>query len=301
MGSSYKTKSDILIKQFIQYIQVERGLSANTLESYSRDVRDFADFLQNSSLELVSEATYLNIAEYLAHLHKSGLSSSTIDRKTDSIRSFFRFLTSERQIPKDPTKLIESSRSWSKLPSVLSIEEINSLLEQPDISKPLGLRDRVILEIMYATGLRVSEIVELKLTDLNSELGYLRCSGKGNKERIVPVGSKALKVIKNYLDSGRALLKPKNDYLLINYKGEKLTRDGIRRIIQQLAKSANISKKVTPHTLRHCFATHLLERGADLRSLQEMLGHADISTTQIYTHVNSKMLKDVHQRFHPRG
>ncbi len=299
MNSTYKTKSETLINQFAQYLRVERGLSENTLKAYRRDLQNFMVFLENK--ESLSEATHLDIAEYLAHLRKEELSSSTVDRKTDSLRSFYRFLVSERLIPSDPTRLIESARSWSKLPGVLSIEEVNALLEQPDTSKPLGMRDRVLLEIMYAAGLRVSELVELKITDLNTDLGYLRCLGKGNKERVVPVGSKALEMIREYLNSGRPKLHPKDEYMLVNYRGEQLTRDGVRRIIQNLAKSANIQKKVTPHTLRHCFATHLLERGADLRSLQEMLGHADISTTQIYTHVNSKMLKEVHQKFHPRG
>jgi integrase/recombinase XerD len=217
------------------------------------------------------------------------------------LRAFYRFLTAERYITDDPTRLMESSRSWSKLPGVLSIEEVQSLLDQPDTSKPLGLRDKMILEIMYATGLRVSELIELRITDLNPDIGYIRCLGKGNKERVVPMGSKAWAAIQEYLDSGRPFLHPKNDHLLVNYRGEKLTRDGVRRIIQKIARSAGIQKNVSPHTLRHCFATHLLERGADLRALQEMLGHADISTTQIYTHVNSKRLKEIHQKFHPRG
>lgn len=299
--SSYRAKSETLMGQFAEYLQVERGLSENTVKAYNRDLRNFVDFLEDDKLDSAAEATHLHIVEYLAYIRKKELSSSTIDRKTDSLRAFYRFLVSERLISKDPTRLIESARSWNKLPGVLSIEEVNLLLEQPDTSKPLGMRDRMLLEIMYAAGLRVSELVDLKITDINTELGYLRCLGKGNKERVVPVGSMALEVIKEYLDSGRPKLHPRDNYLLVNYRGEQLTRDGVRRIIQKLAKSANIQKNVTPHTLRHCFATHLLERGADLRSLQEMLGHADISTTQIYTHVNSKMLKDVHEKFHPRG
>lgn len=293
--------SETLIKQFADYIRVERGLAANTVKSYSRDLMGFASFISSANLDSVLEATRLDIAEYLAHLRRQGLSSSTVDRRTDSLRSFYRFLAAEKYTEDDPTLLIESARSWSKLPGVLSVEEVQSLLDQPDTSKPLGLRNKMILEIMYATGLRVSELVELRITDLNPEIGYLRCLGKGNKERVVPIGSKALKAVQKYMDSGRPFLKPKTEYLLVNYMGKKLTRDGVRRIIQKIAKSAGIQKNISPHTLRHCFATHLLERGADLRSLQEMLGHADISTTQIYTHVNSKRLKEVHQKFHPRG
>jgi len=301
MKSVYITNSETLISQFSEYLRVERGLSPNTVKSYSRDLKNFMDFLGDAELESISMAEHLDIAEYLAHLRKKGLSSSSVDRKTDSLRSFYRFLVSERLISKDPTRLIESSRSWSKLPNVLSVEEVSLLLEQPDVSTPLGLRDKVLIEIMYASGLRVSELVELKVTDLNPEMGYLRCLGKGNKERVVPIGSEALKVVGEYLSSGRPNLKPKSEHLLLNHRGGKLSRDGVSRIIKKIAKSAKIQKKISPHTLRHCFATHLLERGADLRSLQEMLGHADISTTQIYTHVNSKMLKEVHQKFHPRG
>ena len=299
--------SETLIKQFADYIRVERGLAVNTVKCYSLDLMGFAGFISEANLDSVLEATRLDIAEYLAYLrrHKTkgglSLSSSTVDRRTDSLRSFYRFLVAEKYIEDDPTLLIESARSWSKLPDVLSVEEVQSLLDEPDTSKPLGLRNKMILEIMYATGLRVSELVELRITDLNPEIGYLRCLGKGNKERVVPIGSKALEAVQKYVDSGRPFLKPKTEYLLVNYMGRKLTRDGVRKIIQKIAKSAGIQKNISPHTLRHCFATHLLERGADLRSLQEMLGHADISTTQIYTHVNSKRLKEVHQKFHPRG
>lgn len=299
MSSSYK--SETLIQQFADYLRVERGLAVNTVKSYRRDLAGFANFLSDNGLDSISDATRLDVAGYLAHLRRSGLASSTVDRKTDALRAFYRFLVAEKYAEDDPTRLIESSRSWSKLPGVLSVEEVQLLLDQPDTSNPLGLRDKVILEIMYATGLRVSELTELRVTDLNLEIGYIRCMGKGNKERVVPVGSKAIKAIQNYLNSGRPLLNPRDDHLLLNYRGKKLTRDGVRKIIQKIAKSAGIQKNVSPHTLRHCFATHLLERGADLRSLQEMLGHADISTTQIYTHVDSKRLRDVHQKFHPRG
>jgi integrase/recombinase XerD len=169
------------------------------------------------------------------------------------------------------------------------------------MSTALGLRDKAMLELMYASGLRVSEVVDLRLNDINSEIGYVRCIGKGNKERVVPVGSKALFAIKSYIESGRQQLNPKEDWLFVNYKGDKLSRDGIRRIIQTIAKSVGIDKPISPHTLRHCFATHLLENGADLRSLQEMLGHASISATQRYTHINSERLRQIHSRFHPRG
>ncbi len=183
----------------------------------------------------------------------------------------------------------------------MSIKEIELLLAQPDVSTPLGLRDKALLEAMYASGLRVSEIIDLLLTDVNTSIGYLRCLGKGNKERVVPINSQAVNAINAYIESGRPLLNPKGDWLFVNYTGDKLTRDGVRRIIQKIAKDAGIEKRISPHTLRHCFATHLLEGGADLRSLQEMLGHANISTTQIYTHVTSERLKEIHRKYHPRG
>jgi integrase/recombinase XerD len=296
-----KIKSETLIGQFTDFLLVEKGLSSNTINAYRRDLQNFAKFFENNSELSLLEVKHEDIAKYLGNLGDRQLASSTLDRKMDSIRTFYKFLIVERYIIDNPTLMIEPLRSWSKLPTVLSIAEMESLINQPDISKPLGLRDKALLEIMYACGLRVTELVNLRMTDLNPEIGYLRCLGKGNKERVVPVGSMALEAVKNYLNSGRPILNPKEDWLFINYKGAKLTRDGVRHIIQEIAESVGIQKKITPHTLRHCFATHLLERGADLRSLQEMLGHASISTTQIYTHVNSERLRQIHSKFHPRG
>jgi len=295
------TKYETLIGQFTDFLLVERGLSSNTINSYRRDLQNFAKFIENNAELPLLDVKHEHIAKYLAHLGDQEFASSTLDRKMDSLRTFYKFLVAERYINDNPTLTMEPLRSWNKLPIVLSIAEMESLINQPDISKPLGLRDKALLEVMYACGLRVSEVVNLLITDLNPEIGYIRCLGKGNKERVVPVGSMALEAVKKYLDSGRPNLNPKEDWLFINYKGEKLTRDGVRWIIQEIAESVGIQKKITPHTLRHCFATHMLEHGADLRSLQEMLGHASISTTQIYTHVNSERLKQIHSKFHPRG
>ena len=295
----YLAESDRLIKQFIDYLLAERGLAGNTIASYRRDLMDFAKFINKNGSILVSD--HHDITEYIANLQKANLASSTIDHRMDSLRGFYKFLVLERIIEENPTLPIEPIRSWSKLPLVLSISEIELLISQPDTSTPLGSRDKAILEIMYACGLRVSELVDLHITDLNMDIGYLRCMGKGSKERIIPIGSQAIAAIRQYLESSRDSLDPEGDWLFVNYTGEKLTRDGVRRIIQKVAKDAGIKKKISPHTLRHCFATHLLERGADLRSLQEMLGHASISTTQIYTHVTSERLKEIHSKFHPRG
>jgi integrase/recombinase XerD len=296
-----KKKFETLIGQFTDFLLVERGLSSNTINSYRRDLLAFAKFIENNTGSSLLEVRHEDITGYLSHLNDLKLASSSLDRKMDSLRIFYKFLIAERYIGENPTALIEPLRSWSKLPTILSIAEMESLINYPDTSKPLGLRDKALLEIMYACGLRVSEMVDLRINDVNPEIGYIRCLGKGNKERVIPVGSMALEAVKKYLDSGRPLLNPKDDCLLVNYKGEKLTRDGVRRIVQEIAKSAGINKKISPHTLRHCFATHMLEHGADLRSLQEMLGHASISTTQIYTHVNSERLKQIHSKFHPRG
>ncbi len=302
MNSTQVKESESLIKQFAEFLLVERGLSSNTIISYKRDLKDFTEFIENKYKGLsMLQIEHQHIVKYLAYLSEKGLSSSTMDRRMDSLRTFYKFMLAESYIKENPTDIIEPMRSWNKLPIVLSIAEVQILLDQPDISKPLGLRNKALLELMYACGLRVSEVIILKINDLNPEIGYIRCLGKGNKERVIPVGSKALKAVKDYLDSGRSSLNPKGDWLFVNYKGDGLTRDGISRIIQELAKEAGIKKQISPHTLRHCFATHLLERGADLRSLQEMLGHASISTTQLYTHVDSERLKQIHSKFHPRG
>lgn len=297
-------KEETLIQQFLDYLLFEKGLSVNTINSYKRDLLDYLNFIKDlpqRSLASVLEVTYFDIAKYLAHLQELKLASSSIDRKMDSLRGFYKFLVSEGLINDNPTKLIEPLKSWNKLPLVLSIKEVELILAQPDISTPLGLRDKALLETMYASGLRVSEIINLLLMDVNNNIGYLRCLGKGNKERVVPINSQAGNAIDAYLKHGRPLLNPKGNWLFVNYTGDKLTRDGVRRIIQKIAQDAGIDKKISPHTLRHCFATHLLEGGADLRSLQEMLGHANISTTQIYTHVTSERLKEIHRKFHPRG
>jgi len=302
MNSMQIKESETLIKQFTEYLLVERGLSSNTIISYQRDLKDFTEFIEKNFKGIgVLGIEHQHIVKYLSYLSEKGLSSSTMDRRMDSLRTFYKFMLAERYTRENPTDIIEPMRSWNKLPTVLSIAEMQSLLDQPDLSKPLGLRDKALLELMYACGLRVSEVIVLKVNDLNPEIGYIRCLGKGNKERVVPVGSKALLAVKDYLDSGRPSLNPKGDWLFVNYKGDGLTRDGVSRIIQDLAKEAGIKKHISPHTLRHCFATHLLEGGADLRSLQEMLGHASISTTQLYTHVDSERLKQIHSKFHPRG
>lgn len=290
------------IEEFIDYLDVERGLADNTLESYSRDLRHYSEFVQKmrSDEDNVSRAT---IIAYLLHLQKQGRAASTIARRLAALKSFYQYLLREQKVDHDPTENLESPKQKKRLPRVLTIEEIERLLEQPDGREPAGLRDRAMLELLYATGIRVSELVSLDVGLVNPESAAVRCVGKGGKERIIPVGSVAIRALIDFLTRGRPKLvrDPEEPALFVNQHGRRLTRQGFWKILKKYAIQAGITKEITPHTLRHSFATHLLENGADLRAVQEMLGHADISTTQIYTHVTKHRLKDVYARAHPRA
>lgn len=291
-----------LIHEFINYLSVERGLAMNTLESYGRDLRQYSQFLQGdeSNLDAVSRSTILN---YMLFLQKQGKATATIARRLAALKAFYQFLVREKRIKADPTANLESPKLEKRLPRVLTVSEVERLLAQPDSAQGSGLRDRAMLELLYATGIRVSELVSLNIGDVNLETGYIRCAGKGSKERIVPLGSLAIQSVRAYLEQGRARLVKDRDEaaLFVNHHGHRLTRQGFWKIVKKYADDARIEKEITPHTLRHSFATHLLENGADLRSVQEMLGHADISTTQIYTHVTRGRLKEVYARTHPRA
>ncbi|MDA8212081.1 MAG: site-specific tyrosine recombinase XerD [Clostridia bacterium] len=292
-----------LISNFLNYLAVERGLANNTRESYGRDLCQFAGFLARQKLTTASEIHKNHVMAYLLSLQKSGKVPATIARHLAAIKGFFRFLLNEGLVPKDPTLNLESPKLRKKLPQILSNAEVDSLLNQPDSGRVAGLRDKAMLEVIYATGLRVSELCSLNEQDLNLELGFLRCIGKGSKERIVPLGRLAVQAVTAYLQRGRVKLlkKPAEKALFLNHHGRRLTRQGFWKIIKKYAFEAGIPKEITPHTLRHSFATHLLENGADLRSVQEMLGHADITTTQIYTHLTRNKIKDVYSRTHPRA
>lgn len=291
-----------LIHEFINYLSVERGLATNTLESYGRDLRQYYQYLGEDQVDLdaVSRTTIIN---YLMYLQKQGKATATIARRLAALKAFYQFLVREKRIKTDPTANLESPKLEKRLPRVLTVSEVERLLAQPDSSQPAGLRDRAMLELLYATGIRVSELVSLNVEDVNLETGYIRCTGKGSKERIVPLGSLAIQWVQEYLQSGRPKLVKDRDEkaLFVNHHGNRLTRQGFWKIVKKYAEDARIDKEITPHTLRHSFATHLLENGADLRSVQEMLGHADISTTQIYTHVTKGRLKEVYARAHPRA
>jgi integrase/recombinase XerD len=282
---------------------VERGLAVNTLESYGRDLRQYSEFLETddeSALDSVSRTTIVN---YLLYLQSQGKATATIARRLAALKAFYQFLVREKRIHDDPTANLESPKLEKRLPKVLSVGEVERLLAQPDAGQAAGVRDRAMLELLYATGIRVSELVSLDVSDVNLEMGYIKCSGKGSKERIVPLGSLAIQSCRDYLGVARPRLvrEREEQALFVNHHGHRLTRQGFWKIVKKYADDAKIEKEITPHTLRHSFATHLLENGADLRSVQEMLGHADISTTQIYTQVTRGRLKEVYAKAHPRA
>lgn len=293
------------IKDFIHYLIVERGLSNNTIVSYERDLKSYQMHLNEvQKITSFNDVSRLHIIQFLKFLKESGKSSKTIARHTASIRNFHRFLLREKQADQDPSVLIESPQLERNLPKILSLQEVEKLLETPKLTTPFGLRDKAMLELLYATGIRVTEMINLNLTDAHLTMGFIRCYGKGNKERIVPIGRTATDAIMNYVEKGRTKLmnkKEPTEALFINHHGKRITRQGFWKNLKKIAFEANIKNELTPHTLRHSFATHLLENGADLRAVQEMLGHADISTTQIYTHVTKTRLKDVYNQFHPRA
>lgn len=292
-----------LINEFINYLGVERGLALNTLESYGRDLRQYSQYLEQDEENTLDFATRSTIAEYLLHLQSQGKAAATIARRLAALKAFYQFLVREKYLEKDPTASLESPRLEKRLPKVLTIKQVELLLAQPNGSSSAGLRDRAMLELLYATGIRVSELVCLDIEDVSLDMGYIRCLGKGSKERIVPLGSMAVRGLKDYLENGRGrLVRDREEKALyVNHHGRRLTRQGFWKIVKKYADDAKIDAEITPHTLRHSFATHLLENGADLRSVQEMLGHADISTTQIYTHITKGRLKEVYARTHPRA
>ena len=299
-------KNSELLSEFINYIDVEKGLSKNTRLAYQRDLSQYLTYLEENH-KIVTRITHSDLMEFLL-IKRRYLSASSLARIITSIKMFHRFLVSDNYCETDPTQNLDSPRLGLRLPRVLTFAEVEALLNAPDLTTPAGIRDRAMMELLYATGMRVSEIVNLKLEGVNLQLGYLRCIGKRGKERIVPIGSKAIEFINLYLKkvrpSHKVLSKPcvrQPKILFLNPSGRKFSRVGFWKIIKRYANLSGITKEMTPHTLRHSFATHLLERGADLRSIQEMLGHENISSTQIYTHLSRQRLKDLHKKFHPRG
>lgn len=294
---------DILVDQYLNYLVVEKGLSKKTLESYGSDIAMYIDFLGKKGIGDISEADTSIILMHIIALRDEGLNPRSRARHLVTLRGFYKFLVREKFINSDPTRVIDLPKSGFYLPYVLTQDEVKSLLSVPDVSKPAGLRDSAMIELLYAAGLRVSELVGLKLFDVNMDACFVRVFGKGSKERIVPIGTYAKERVNEYINTARPLLLKKNmsNFLFAGRGGKPLTRQGFWKIIKRYSILAKITKKITPHSLRHSFATHLLEGGADLRSVQLMLGHVDISTTQIYTHVVRDHLKKIHSKYHPRG
>ncbi len=291
------------LDRFLHYLIVEKGLSKNTIEAYSHGLNRFLNYLRGKGTEEVREISKFDIREFLLFLKRKGLSSKTLARNLVSIRVFLRFLTEESILSANPAEEIESPKTAKTLPEILSLEEVETLLEQPDPQIPQGMRDRAMLEMLYATGMRVSELTRLQVNHVHLDAGYVLVYGKGSKERIVPIGNEAIKWARRYMGETRERLLKKREspFLFVNRSGKPMSRQYFWKSIKAYGRRAGIRKRITPHLLRHSFASHLLERGADLRSVQLMLGHADISTTQIYTHVTGERLKKIHQRYHPRG
>lgn len=292
------------LKDFMHFLIVEKALAKNTIVSYERDLKAYLKYIKTvENVQSINDIGRIQIVHFLGHLKEQGKSSRTIARNIASIRAFHQFLLREKVAEQDPSVHIETPQLERTLPKVLNLQEVERLLEAPTLTTHYGLRDKAMLELLYATGIRVSELIGLNLDDAHLTMGFVRCIGKGNKERIIPLGRTAATAIQEYLDKGRPqfIKNQREESLFVNHHGRRLTRQGFWKILKGLSKEAGIEKELTPHTLRHSFATHLLENGADLRAVQEMLGHSDISTTQIYTHVTKTRLKDVYSQFHPRA
>jgi len=291
-----------MLNDYFDHLIIEKGLSKNSIAAYGRDLDDFVTFLSGISKDIFN-AERSDVSQYVQKLSSDGLLPRSLARKMSAIKGLYKYLIDEKLIKDDPTLDMQGPKTGRKLPHPVSYNDMERLLSAPDLTKKGGLRDRAMLELLYACGLRVSEMSDLKISDMDREASFLRVFGKGSKERIVPIGKAALEWINRYINEERHLfVKPHSgDFVILNQRGKKLSRIGAWKIIHAYARTLGIDIPVSPHSFRHSFATHLLNGGADLRSVQEMLGHADISTTQIYTHVDNSYLKDVHQTFHPRN
>lgn len=290
------------IDDYIAFIAVEKGLSAKTLEAYSNDLVEFSIYMENIGVNSPEQSKTSHILNWLSYLKKRQITPVTITRKLSSIRGFFKYLLMEGRIEASPTSVIGNPKTARKLPLVLSAKEVEKLLSQPDTTKPTGIRDRTILEVLYSCGLRATEVVSLRLEQIDLDVGFLRIWGKGNKERVIPLGEEASFWLNKYIKEARPkLLKKANSfYCFVGMRGKPLTRQRLWQIIKKYSVSAGLKDKIYPHCLRHCFATHLLEGGADLRAVQMLLGHSDINTTQIYTHLDTEYLRQIHKKYHPR-
>lgn len=291
------------IDDYIVFLTVEKGASRNTIEAYSNDVRKFANYLEEEQINRWTEVDHTTVRGYLAMMQNEQLTNTTRARNVAALKSFFRFLYMEKYTEYNLGEILDTPRKEKILPKYLTIEEMERLLEAPDITTPHGCRDKAMLELLYASGLRVSELITLKLSDISFEMAYVRCFGKGAKERIIPLGRYALTALEQYINICRPKVNNnwQTDTLFLNKDGKGLSRQGFWKLIKKYGKEADIQTDITPHVLRHSFATHLLSNGADLRAIQEMLGHADIATTQIYTHLLGEQMLDVYKNAHPRA
>lgn len=298
-------EAHLALADYLHFLQVERQLAANTISSYKRDLTDYLHFLTENDVVNIDAITRREILTYLQKMKDVGKSTRTISRSISSIRSFHQFLLREKVASGDPTVHLEMPKIEQKLPDILSMAEIDLLIEAPNRETLQGKRDYALLEVLYGTGMRVSELLNLNMSDIHLTMGFVRVFGKGGKERIIPLGRKAIEGCRVYIEEARSKFIEKSaipvEALFLNMRGNRLTRQGCWGILKQYAYEAGLSKELTPHILRHSFATHLIENGADLRAVQEMLGHSDISTTQIYTHVSRSRLKEVYTQFHPRA
>lgn len=303
MSDAERRSRSFLLARFTDYVALEQGLSPRTQEAYQRDLARFAEYAEAKGVQTPPDITARLLREYVYHLKDLGLSPASIRRNVSAVRSYFRFLTGDGLVARDPSERLETPKRWRSLPDVLSVEEVRQLLASPTLDDALVFRDRALLELAYGAGLRVSEWISLGVRDLLLEDGLVRVFGKGSKERLVPIGRSAIGAVAIYLRELRPKLEKGEGkgILFLNARGKPLTRMGAWKILRGHVERAGLTKHVSPHTLRHSFATHLLEGGADLRAVQEMLGHVDIATTQIYTHVDREYLRQVHRSFHPRG
>ncbi|MDD5428630.1 MAG: site-specific tyrosine recombinase XerD [Candidatus Omnitrophica bacterium] len=292
-----------LLEEFLNYLAVERGLSKNTIAAYGTDLEHFIGRMEKIGITDINKIKRQDITGYMLYLKDSGIGSNSISRALVAIKMFYRFLVQEHLAREDASGVIESPKLIRGLPDVLNVDEVDKLLAGPDLRDDTGIRDKAALELMYASGMRVSEIVELTREGVNLDVGFIKCRGKGDKERVVPIGKKAKEAVVRYIEKARPhFIKGKDiPQLFVSRLGRKVSRQTFWKMIKKYTKLARIKKEITPHTLRHSFATHLLEHGADLRVVQEMLGHSDISTTQLYTHIDRTRLKSIHKQFHPRA
>ena len=293
------------VEEYLMHLKIERGLADNSIESYQRDIKHYTQFLEKEKINDWNEIDRYVIVLFLQRLKESGKSSNSIIRMTSSLRQFHQYMRQEKFTTKDVMQSVDTPKKAETLPKVMSMKEVDKLLETPDTETEIGLRDRAILEVMYATGLRISELINLKMNELHLTMGFIQTIGKGNKERILPIGGMAIQYLNEYLEDSRPIFESRSaeesPYVFLNSRGKGLSRQGVWKNIKKTVQLAGIKQNVTPHMIRHSFATHLLENGADLRIVQELLGHSDISTTQIYTHITKARMKDIYKEYHPRA